>query len=193
MPKKKRSPRQNAPEQRRTNSKAARSENSAKKKSKKSSASEESLTVATPQSSALRVLREAGIIAPDEIPSDDDSVPLDFTRLNNQAIGAIHSRYAVRHAHAIFHAAVASTKLVKLRRDLRIVQAKFRVKNTDEKKNVVDAMMEEDPHIAKQLDKITEMEIQVKLIEAVAEGYEDLRNAASREMTRRIGEKASND
>jgi hypothetical protein len=28
---------------------------------------------------------------------------------------------------------------------------------------------------------------------AIAQGYEDLRNAASREMTRRIGEKAATD
>lgn len=177
----------------RTNSKGARSGGSAGKKSKKLQPSGERLTVATPQNSKLRVLAEAGIIAPNEIPSNDDSVPLDFTLLGNQEIGAIHSRYAVRHAHAIYHAALSSTNLVHMKRDLRIAQAKFRVLNSKEKKNVVDAMMEDDKHIAKLLDRIAKTEIEVQLLNAVAAGYEDLRNAASREMTRRIGEKAATD
>jgi len=88
---------------------------------------------------------------------------------------------------------MASTKLVHLRRDLRIAQSKFRVLNSDEKKNIVDAMMEDDPHIAKLFDRISVAEAEVMLLNAVAGGYEDLRNAASREISRRIGEQAPRD
>lgn len=130
---------------------------------------------------------------PQEIPRDDESVPLDFTIASNKEIGRIQSTFAVRHSHAIYHAALAETKLVRSRRDLRIVQAKFRVRFSDEKKNVVDAMMEEDSKIAALLNRIAVQEASVKLLNAVAQGYEDLRNAASREMTRRISEKAATD
>lgn len=184
---------QSAKAQGHTNSKAVPSVVTAGRKSKKSKPENERLTVSTPQSLALQVLAEAGIIAPDEIPSNDDSVPLDFTLLGNREVGAIHSRYAVRHAHAIFNAAMAGTKLVHLKRDLRIAQSKFRILNSGEKKNVVDAMMEDDKHIAKLLDRISAREAELGLINAVAAGYEDFRNAASREMTRRIGEQAAHD
>jgi hypothetical protein len=117
-------------------------------------------------------------------------VPLDFTVLNNREIGAIHSRYAVRHAHALFHTALAGTKLVTLRRDLRIAQSKFRLRHKQQPKNITDAMMEDDEHIAKLFDRLAVAEAHVKMLEAVAQGYDDLRNAASREMTRRFSERA---
>ena len=181
----------NAQVRKRSSSKAVPSGNTAVKKSRRSSASEPVLTVSTPTSSRLRALAEAGMVVPDEIPTDDDAIPMDFTTLSNRDIGAVHSRYAVRHAHAIFHVALAGTRLVTERRNLRIVQAKFRLQNKGEMKNIVDAMMEEDEDISSGLDKISTMEAQIKLMEAVAQGYADLRDAASREITRRLGERAA--
>jgi hypothetical protein len=111
--------------------------------------------------------------------------------MSYEDIGALHSRYAVRHAHAIFHVALAGTRLVTLRRNLRIAQAKFRLANKGEMKNIVDAMMEEDEDISKMLDRISVQEANVKMIESIAQGYADLRDAASREVTRRLGERAA--
>jgi hypothetical protein len=54
-------------------------------------------------------------------------------------------------------------------------------------------MMEEDEVIAELENTLTEVEAKVGILSAIAEGYEDLRNAASREMTRRIGERAATD
>jgi hypothetical protein len=130
---------------------------------------------------------------PEEIPSDDDSVPLDFTTIGNRDIGSIHSRYAVRHAHAIFRAAQTGARIAALKRDLRFSEAQFRMKQPKEKVNVVNAMMEDDEHITKQRDRVSKAEIEHQLIEAVAAGYEDIRNAASREISRRLGERAATD
>lgn len=142
----------------------------------------------------MKFLADLGIVVPTEIPSDDDVVPFDFTRLSNRDLGALHSRYAVRHSHAIFQVALKSTRFVHLRRDLRIAQSRFRILHDDEKrKNVVDAMMEDDEKISHLLDRIAISESEVKLLEAVAQAYEDIRNAASREMTRRISERAPTD
>lgn len=141
----------------------------------------------------MRFLTDAGIIVPEEIPSDEDSIPLDFTRLSSKGIGAIQSRYAVRHAHAIYNVAKLAADEASLKRDLRLERAKFRMKHKDEKYNVVNAMMEDDENIAEIEDKILEVQAKVVVLAAVAQGYEDLRNAASREMSRRIGERAQID
>lgn len=141
----------------------------------------------------MRFLTDAGIIVPEEIPSDEDSIPLDFTRLNSRGIGGIQSRYAVRHAHAIFNVAKLAADEAALKRDLRMEKAKFRMRHKDEKLNVVNAMMEDEESIAEIEDKILEVQAKVVVLTAVAQGYEDLRNAASREMSRRIGERAQVD
>jgi hypothetical protein len=141
----------------------------------------------------LRFLSEAGILVPEEIPSDADSVPLDFTRLNSRGIGSIHSRYAVRHSHAIFNVAKLAADLGHAKRDLKIIKGKFRVRHKSEKVNVVNAMMETDTEITGLEDTIMELEAKIEILDAVAKGYEDLRNAASREMSRRMGERAATD
>lgn len=130
---------------------------------------------------------------PEEIPADEDRVPLDFTTLSSRPLGALHSRYAVRHAHVIFQTAKLAADAAAVKRDLRLEKAKFRLHSRGEKLNVVNALMEEDEVIAELENKLTEVEAKVGILSAVAEGYEDLRNAASREMTRRIGERAATD
>lgn len=180
----------NASARRRSNSSAAHSVNSAGKKSKKLQGSDGKLKVATPQDSKLRALKEAGLVVPEEIPTDEDHVPLDFTTLSNKDVGALHSRYSVRHAHAIYQNALLTSEIVKRKRDSRIEEAKFRVIHQGEKKTDVDALMEEDAKIAKHRGKLAVLEAKAEIIEAIAQGYDDLRTAASREMTRRIGEKA---
>jgi hypothetical protein len=143
----------------------------------------------------LQYLKDEGLIAPDEISSELDAVPLDFTKLNSRQIGAVHSRYAVRHSHALFAVAKRAGRLAGLKRDLRLEQAKFRYKNVKKfktKYELDDAMQLED-EIADLLDEITKLEAEKEVIEALALGYEDLRNAASREMFRRSSEQAPRD
>ena len=151
------------------------------------------LKISTPRSRALKWAATAGIVVPGEIPLDDEAVPLDFGRLNSRAVGELHSRYAVRHAHAIYNAALMESDLIHLKRELRIEQAKFRVRHRGVPKNVVDALMEEDDEIALLLDKISEIDAKRVILDAVVKSYEGLRNAASREISRRMGERAAID
>jgi hypothetical protein len=141
----------------------------------------------------LQYLADAGIIVPEEIPSDEETVPLDFTRLSNRGIGHLQSRYAVRHAHAIFNAAKVADDVATLKRELRMEKAKFRMRYKEEKVNVVQAMMEDDDGIVELEDKLLEVETREGVLDAVSQGYADLRDAASREITRRMGERASID
>lgn len=96
----------------------------------------------------------------------------------------------MRHAHAIFNVAKLATDAAAIKRDLRLEKAKFRLHNKKEKVNIVNAMMEEDETISELEDRLQEVETKAALVSAIAEGYEDIRNAASREMTRRLGERA---
>jgi len=151
------------------------------------------LKISTPRTRALKWAKEAGIVVPMSIPLDDETVPLDFTRLSSTGIGELQSRYAVRHSHAVFNAGVMESDILKLRRELKIEQAKFRVRHRGIPKNVTDALMEEDEEITTLLDKISEIEIRFTVLEAVVKTYEGIRNAASREISRRSGERAAVD
>jgi uncharacterized membrane-anchored protein len=85
--------------------------------------------------------------------------------------------------------------LTMLRRDLRLVQAKYRFKNNNKfktKYELDDAMQLEDD-ISELLSDITKLEAELEVITAVALGYEDYRNAASREIFRRSSEVAPKD
>lgn|SRR5215469_8987543 len=190
---KKKSRRPSATRRGSSNSRAVRSGNSVRKKSGKSNVSDGVLRVRTPKDSRLAYLADAGIIVPEEIPSDEDTVPLDFTRLSNRGIGHLQSRYAVRHAHAIFNAAKVADDVAVLKRELRMEKAKFRMRHKEEKVNVVQAMMEDDDGIVEIEEKLLEVETQQGILDAVASGYADLRDAASREITRRMSERAAVD
>jgi len=122
------------------------------------------------------------------MPSDDEVLPLDFTRLSSRGIGELQSRYAVRHAFTIWNLALLDADLVHLRRELRIAQSKFRIIHRGELKNITDAMMEDDEEISDYMDRISQVEIKRTLLDAVVKSYEGIQKAASREITRRIGE-----
>jgi hypothetical protein len=195
MKKKKSSRSQNAKAQEHSISKAAHSQDSAKKKSKKFKDDVENLRVAVPTDSRWRVLQQEGLIVPDELDPHDENVPLDFTQPSNRAIGAIHSRFAVRHSYALYSLAKIRSRLVRNRRELRHKQAIFRARHANDFKNKysLDDAMENDATIRKLLDRIMKLEVDGELVEAVAAGYEVIRNAASREMSRRDSERASRD
>jgi hypothetical protein len=151
--------------------------------------------VATPTDTRLAFLRDEGLIAPDEISSDEDRVPLDFTSLDFKLVGAVHSRYAVRHSHAIFRAAFYRIRVAYLSRDIRLCKARKRARLSDKYKTKwqLDDALLKDKEIRELENDLVSAEAKLTVIEALAGGYEDLRNAASREMFRRGVEKAPND
>lgn len=163
------------------------------KKSKKSNEQEEVLRVRTPKDSKLKYLRDAGVIVPDEIPVNEDDVPLDFTTVSSRGIGHLQSRYAVRHAHAIFAAAKVGADAAMLKRELRFSKSKFRLRHKKLAVNIVTAMMEEDDEIVALETKLAEVEAEEELLSSLAQGYAGIRDAASREITRRTAERASVD
>lgn len=193
MPTKKkgRSPKSNASRQKEFNSKDARSRGSVRKKSK--SESVKTLRVATPSNIAW--LAQSGLIVPDDLDPSDESVPLDFTRLGNRAIGALHSRFAVRHAHALYVRSQFASEQLRLRRRHRLSLASWRVHRGEDfrtDKACTEAFSRSKD--GKKLEKaLMELEIKAEVLDAVIGGFEDIVKAASREMSRRDSERAPRD
>lgn len=107
-------------------------------------------------------------------------------------VGAILSRFAVRYAHSIFALAIKRTDLLARKRELRLAESRWRVRHQGDFKTKYEAddAMAEDSKIAGLEDARVGLETQVELIGAVADGFMAIRDAASREIERRKGERA---
>ena len=143
----------------------------------------------------MRVLAESGLIVPDDLDPGEENVPLDFTQPSSRAIGALHSRFAVRHAHSLFVHAKVAGELARKRDELRKRETIFRARHADdyEQKWKLDAEMAKNKRIAALRDRIVELEIQSSLFKAVTDGFEVFVKATSREMSRRDSERAPKD
>src|SRR5262249_21199876 len=151
------------------------------------------LRISTPKTRQLKWLDEAGVVVPGDIPLDDERVPLDFTRLSSDGIGELPSRCPLRPAQHVDHTGLVESDILRWKRELRIAKAKCRIHYRATHKNGVDALMEEDDEIAELFDRISEIEIKLTVLEAVVKTYEGIRNAASREISRQMGERAAID
>lgn len=140
-------------------------------------------------------LSQAGLIVPDDLDPSDENVPLDFTGLSDRAVGALHSRFAVRHAHALYVRAQCASEILKLRRKLRLASGAFRIRRGDEfrtDKALGEAFSR--TKVGKKLERaLVELETRANILDAVIGGFEDVVKAASREMSRRDSERAPRD
>lgn len=140
-------------------------------------------------------LSQSGLIVPDDLDPSEEAVHLDFTSITDRAVGAVHSRFAVRHAHALYVRAGIASEILKLKRKHRLAVAKFRVRN-DKKyrtdKALLDAFSLTDK--GDELEKeLMQLEVKAEILDAVTEGFLDIVKAASREMARRDSERRPRD
>lgn len=160
---------------------------------KKSKPVERTLRIATPQNIAS--LAQHGLIVPDDLDPDEEVINLDFTSLSNREVGAVHSRFAVRHAHALFVRAGIASERLRLQRKHRLALGAFRVRRGSEFRT--DRAASEAFSATKdgrKLEKaMMEHEIKATMLDALIGGYEDVVKAASREMSRRDSERAPRD
>lgn len=174
-----------------TNSRDAPLRKSAGRKS--GSENEKTLRVATPAN--IGWLSQSGLIVPDNLDPDEEVLHLDFTRLSNREVGAVHSRFAVRHAHVLFVRAGIASERLRLQRRHRLALGAFRIRRGDEFRT--DRACTEAFSRAKdgkRLEKaMMELEIKATMLDAVIGGYDDIVKAASREMSRRDSERAPRD
>jgi hypothetical protein len=177
----------NASQHRPSSSKAARSARSAVKKSKQLKSE---LQIATPQN--YPSLAQAGIIVPDDLDPENETVNLDFTAISSRIVGAILSRFAVRYAHAIYVLATRRAELLAVKRRVRFAESQWRVRHGQDFKTKYEAddEMMEDKSIRKLESERVELEAEIELLGAVCDGFMAIRDAASREIERRKYEQA---
>lgn len=190
----KKSPHRNVRPQRQPNSRDARSQPSARKKSSGLKKEIEMLRVATPSDNRSEWLRQEGLIVPDDLDPSQERIPLDFTTLSNQAVGALHSRFAVRHAHALYRRALLAGDILSFHRRRRLLLARFRALHVKEYKTARELEGAFSTGRGRKVEEtIMALEIKAEVLDAVIGGYDDIMKAASREMSRRDSERAPRD
>jgi hypothetical protein len=139
-------------------------------------------------------LNQKGVIVPEGLDPSEENLHLDFTSITDRAVGAIHSRFSVRHAHALYVRAEVATRLLRLRRKHRLELAKHRVRLG---KNFRTAKaLDEDFSLGRgrRLEStILGLEVKAEIMDSVIEGFMDIVKAASREMSRRDSERGQRD
>lgn len=181
--KRKKFPRQSASQRSSSSLQGARFLNSVVKKSR--SGSKPELRLALPRN--YEWLSQQGVIVPDELDSTSETLRVDFTRLNSRAIGAVHSRFCNRLAHALYVRAQVETEKLPLERKLHIEQARYRIRHESDFKTVkaLEAAMSLDKRIKQMQNEILTLEVREVALDAVIKGYESIIRAASRDMSRR--------
>lgn len=131
---------------------------------------------------------------PEGLDPSEEILHLDFTSVTDRMVGAIHSRFSVRHAHALYVRAGIATRLLRLKRKHRIDLAKYRVRHGNRFSTV--KALEEDFSLGagSKLERtILALEIKAQIMDSVIEGFMDIVKAASREMSRRDSERSQRD
>lgn len=137
-------------------------------------------------------LGKAGFIVPGELTDPDEQrFTLDLTAISSIEVGKSHSYWAARHSHAIYQLALRKEKLVILKSELRQLESQWRYRAGDSmpKWATQDAMMQ-NTEISERHKEIATLEAEVVVIEALVSSYDDFRQAASRELTRRFNERS---
>ncbi len=126
--------------------------------------------MATPQSRGLDFLREREILYPEGIEGGTRLIPLDLTSVSNQEIGHLHSEWAARLAYAIAVVGEVETQIA----GCKAVLAKGGDK---------DQLQAE----------IRSLQVDFTQSRAAEKATDVLMKACSREITRRVSERAPQD
>jgi len=133
------------------------------------------------------------VVVPDDLDPSNETIRVDFTRLGSRGVGAIHSRFCNRLAHALYLRSEIEGQRLVLSRQLHLAQARYRLQHEDEYKTVklLESAMILDKGIRKIEKKNLQLDVRGVALDAVIKGYESIVRAASREMARR-GMEANN-
>lgn len=154
-----------------------------------------SLHLVAPQNLKLKRLADDGLLIPGKLDDKEAYAPLDFTSISSRDVGRQHSYWAVRHSHLIFLVGNLRAELGNIKFDLKNAEAQWMMKHVGDFKNKweADHGMGRYKKIKVLRRRVSRAEASLIRYEALASSYEGLRNAASREMSRRSAEVSSKD
>lgn len=136
-----------------------------------------------------------GLIVPQEMDDKEAYAPLDFTSESSKIVGQQNSYWTVRFSHLVFLVGVLDSDLGNLKHDLKMKEAEWRRKNEKNftAKYKADDAMWRNKEIKRMRTQVARAESSLKKYNALLESYRALREAASREITRRTQERAPKD
>jgi hypothetical protein len=154
-----------------------------------------SLHLIAPSNLRLKDLYEDGLLIPGKMNDKEAIVPLDFTSISSREVGKQHSYWAVRHAHLLFLVGNLRAEIGNLKHDLKNAEAQWVIKQGDKYRTKwkMDAAVSRSKRIRRLRGHLVRAEASLARYEALSESYRALREAASREMSRRSTEVGSKD
>lgn len=164
-------------------------------KAKKAAPSRKTLKLVAPANLQLKELSEDGLLVPGRLNDNEAIVPLDFTSISSREVGQQHSYWAVQYARLVFLVGNLRAEIGNTKHDLKNAEAKWMLKRGDnyETKWKAEFAMGRSKLIRRLRTSLSRGEASLFRYEALAESYKALREAASREMSRRSSEIASKD
>lgn len=138
-----------------------------------------------------------GLLTPNRLDDDkEDFSPLDFTSISSREVGRQHSAWAVRQAHLIFLIGNLRAEIGNARHELKNAESEWLIQHSGEFKTKWEAeyaVGRRSKRVKRLREKLSRGESSLSRYEALSESYKVLREAASREMSRRADERASKD
>lgn len=142
-------------------------------------------------------LVKKGLLTPSQLSDDKrDYAPLDFTSISSREVGRQHSAWATRQAHLIFLIGNLRAEMGNVKHDLKNAEAEWLVRHGAKYKTKWQAeyaVGKRSKRVRRLRKQLAKAEAGLTRFEALSESYKVLREAASREMTRRIDERATKD
>lgn len=155
-----------------------------------------SLHLVVPKAGQFQRFIDDGLIVPGQINDDKDIfAPLDFTSISAKEVGRQHSIWAVRLSHLLYLSGNLRAEIGNLKHDLKNMESSWMVRRQGGFKYKWEAehAMGRSKRIKSLRDSLNRADETLTRYEALGESYRMLMMAASREMSRRTDERASND
>lgn len=136
-----------------------------------------------------------GLLIPGKLSDDEALAPLDFTSISSREVGRQHSYWAVRHSHLIFLVGNLRAEVGNAKHDLKNLETAWMLRHVGDFKTKweAEAAALQNKKIKRIRARLVQAESSLTRYEALAESYQGLMQAASREISRRSDERASRD
>lgn len=155
-----------------------------------------SFSLAPKDEALLEDYYKNNLLVPGKINEDKaDFTPLDFTSLSSREIGRQQSSWSVRHSYLLYLLGNLEAEKGNLKADLKDAEGDWMVKHLGEYKYKWEAehAMNRNKRIKKLRSRLTRVEASLSRYGRLSESYAAIQTAASREISRRLGERPSRD
>jgi hypothetical protein len=134
-----------------------------------------------------------GLLVPESLNDKLALAPLDFTSISSKEVGQQHSLWAVRQSHILYLLGNLQAEIGNLKYDLKNQESRWRQRNASKYKlkRDADAALQSSEKLQGLRERLNKAQTRLERFQGLERAYAALRDAASREMTRRSTEGAT--